>query len=339
MQGCQEEGSLKKIINENENIIKEMLEGFLYAHGNVYKKLETTNGIVMRDRKDKVAILIGGGSGHEPLFLGFVGEGLADGAAVGNVFAAPPPYNVLEVTKAVDSGKGVLHVYGNYAGDILNFDMAAELAEMEGIECRTVIVRDDVASAPLERYEDRRGIAGDLFVIKIAGAASDQGLSLEEVARVTQKAADHTRSIGVALTPGMIPGLEKPTFSLAEDEIEFGMGIHGEPGIERTKMMKADDLTDRMLDSLFKDFDYKEGHEVCVLVNGLGSTTQLELMIVNRRVNQVLKDKGIMIHHNDVNSYCTSQEMGGVSISLLLLDDELKKYYDQPAYSPYFTKK
>jgi dihydroxyacetone kinase len=339
MQGCQEEGSLKKIINENENIIKEMLEGFLYAHGDIYKKIETTNGIVMRNRKDKVGILIGGGSGHEPLFLGFVGEGLADGAAVGNVFAAPPPYNVLEVTKAVDSGKGVLHVYGNYAGDILNFDMAAELAEMEGIECKTVIVRDDVASAPLERYEDRRGIAGDVFVIKIAGAASDQGLSLEEVARVTQKAADHTRSIGVALSPGMIPGLEKPTFSLAEDEIEFGMGIHGEPGIERTKMMKADDLTDRMLDSLFKDFDYKKGHEVCVLVNGLGSTTQLELMIVNRRVNQVLKDKGIVIHHNDVNSYCTSQEMGGVSISLLLLDDELKKYYDQPAYSPYFTKK
>ncbi|PFG03355.1 dihydroxyacetone kinase subunit DhaK [Bacillus sp. es.034] len=330
---------MKKIINENENIITEMLEGFLYAHGNVYKKLETTNGIVIRDRKDKVGILIGGGSGHEPLFIGFVGEGLADGAAVGNVFAAPPPYNVLEVTKAIDSGKGVLHVYGNYAGDILNFDMAAELAEMEGIECKTVIVRDDVASAPLKRYEDRRGIAGDVFVIKIAGAASDQGLSLEEVARVTQKAADHTRSIGVALTPGMIPGLEKPTFSLAEDEIEFGMGIHGEPGIERTKMMKADDLTDRMLDSLFKDFDYKKGHEVCVLVNGLGSTTQLELMIVNRRVNQVLKDKGIVIHHNDVNSYCTSQEMGGVSISLLLLDNELKKYYDQPAYSPYFTKK
>jgi dihydroxyacetone kinase len=339
MQGCQEEGRLKKIINENENIIKEMLEGFLYAHGDIYKKIEATNGIVMRDLKDKVGILIGGGSGHEPLFLGFVGEGLADGAAVGNVFAAPPPYNVLEVTKAVDSGKGVLHVYGNYAGDILNFDMAAELAEMEGIECKTVIVRDDVASAPLERYEDRRGIAGDVFVIKIAGAASDQGLSLAEVARVTQKAADHTRSIGVALSPGMIPGLEKPTFSLAEDEIEFGMGIHGEPGIERTKMMKADDLTDRMLDSLFKDFDYKKGHEVCVLVNGLGSTTQLELMIVNRRVNQVLKDKGIVIHHNDVNSYCTSQEMGGVSISLLLLDDELKKYYDQPAYSPYFTKK
>jgi dihydroxyacetone kinase len=330
---------LKKIINENENIIQEMLEGFINAHGDMYKKVETTNGIVLRDKKDKVGILTGGGSGHEPLFLGFVGEGLADGASIGNVFAAPPPYNVLDVTKAVDSGKGVLHVYGNYAGDILNFDMAAELAEMEGIECKAVLVRDDVASAPLDRYEDRRGIAGDVFVIKVAGAASEDGLSLEEVARVTQKAADNTRSIGVALSPGMIPGLEKPTFSLAEDEIEFGMGIHGEPGIERTKMMKADDLTDRMLDSLFKDFDYKTGDEVCVLVNGLGATTQLELMIVNRRVNEVLKDKGIVIHHNDVNSYCTSQEMGGVSISLLLLDEELKKYYDKPAYSPYYTKR
>ncbi len=316
-----------------------MLEGFMNAHGEMYKKLETTNGIVLKEKKEKVGILIGGGSGHEPLFLGFVGEGLADGAAVGNVFAAPPPYNVLEVTKAIDSGKGVLHVYGNYAGDILNFDMASELAEMEGITCKSVLVRDDVASAPLERYEDRRGIAGDVFVIKVAGAAADQGLSLDEVARVTQKAADNTRSIGVALSPGMIPGLEKPTFHLADDEIEFGMGIHGEPGIERTKMMKADELTDRMLESLFNDFHYQEGGEVCVLVNGLGATTQLELMIVNRRVNEVLKQKGIKIHHNDVNSYCTSQEMGGVSISLLLLDDELKEYYDQPAYSPYYMKK
>lgn len=330
---------MKKIINNNENLIQEMLEGFMNAHGEMYKKLETTNGIVLRENKEKVGILIGGGSGHEPLFLGFVGEGLADGAAVGNVFAAPPPYNVLEVTKAIDSGKGVLHVYGNYAGDILNFDMASELAEMEGITCKSVLVRDDVASAPLERYEDRRGIAGDVFVIKVAGAAADQGLSLDEVARVTQKAADNTRSIGVALSPGMIPGLEKPTFHLADDEIEFGMGIHGEPGIERTKMMKADELTDRMLESLFNDFHYQEGDEVCVLVNGLGATTQLELMIVNRRVNEVLKQKGIKVHHNDVNSYCTSQEMGGVSISLLLLDGELKEYYDQPAYSPYYMKR
>jgi dihydroxyacetone kinase-like protein len=330
---------VKKVINENENIIKEMLEGFLYAHGDKYEKLDSVNGIVLKEKKDKVGILIGGGSGHEPLFLGFVGEGLADGASIGNVFAAPTPNNVLDVTQAIDSGKGVLHVYGNYAGDILNFDMAAELAEMEGVNCKAVLVRDDVASAPLERYEDRRGIAGDVFVIKVAGAAADSGLSLDEVARVTQKAADHTRSIGVALSPGMIPGLEKPTFTLAEDEIEFGMGIHGEPGIERTKMMKADPLTDRMLDTLFSDFEYKKGDEVCVLVNGLGSTTQLELMIVNRRVNELLKEKGIVVHHNDVNSYCTSQEMGGVSVSLLLLDDELKKYYDLPAYSPYYSKR
>lgn len=330
---------MKKIINESENVVQEMLEGFIAAYGNKYKKLENVNGIVLKVKKDKVGILIGGGSGHEPLFWGFVGEGLADGVSVGNVFAAPPPNNVLGVTKAIDSGKGVLYVYGNYAGDILNFDMAAELAEMEGIEIKSVLVRDDVASAPMERYEDRRGIAGDIFVIKVAGAASDAGLSLEEVTKVTQRTADHTRSIGVALSAGIIPGLENPTFSLADDEIEFGLGLHGEPGIERTKMMKADAITDRMMDAIFNDYEYKKGDEVCLLVNGLGATTQLELMIVNRRVNKILKEKDIIVHHSDVKSYCTSQEMGGVSITLLLLDDEIKEFYDKPAYSPYYSKR
>lgn len=327
---------MKKVINRQEDIIEEMIEGFLCVNEDLYEKLD--RGVVLKEKKDKVGILTGGGSGHEPLFLGFVGNGLADGAALGNVFAAPTPYNILEVIESVDSGKGVIQIYGNYAGDVLNFDMAAELAEMEGIECKSILVRDDVASAPLSRYEDRRGIAGDVFVIKLAGAAADEGLSIDEVARISQKAADNTRSIGVALSSATIPGLEKPTFTLAEDEIEFGMGIHGEPGIKRTKMMKADDLTTQMMETLFNDYPYKKGDEVSVLVNGLGSTTQMELLIVNRKVNQMLKEKGITIHHNDVNNYCTSQEMGGLSISLLLLDDELKALYDKPAYSPYYVK-
>lgn len=330
---------MKKVINSPENVVKEMLEGFVAAFGNYYNKLPDVNGIVLKNKKDKVAVLTGGGSGHEPLFLGFVGDGLADGAALGNVFAAPTPNNILEVTKAINTGKGVLYIYGNYMGDTLNFDMGAELAEMEDIETKTVLVYDDVASAPLDRIRDRRGIAGDVFVIKIAGAAADSGLSLDEVARVAQKASDHTRSIGVALTPGSIPSSGKYTFNLADDEIEFGMGIHGEPGVKRTKIMTADDLTDEMLDYLIKDMPFKSGDEVCVLVNGLGSTTLMELMIVNRRVSESLNKKQIKIYDTDINSYCTTQEMGGVSITLLLLDEELKEYYDCSAYSPYYMKK
>lgn len=330
---------MKKIINNPENVVAEMVEGFISAFGSDYEKLPNVNGIIKKKKQDKVGVLTGGGSGHEPLFIGIVGDGLADGAALGNVFAAPTPNNVLEVTKAIDSGKGVLYVYGNYAGDTLNFDMGAELADMEDIETRTVLVYDDVASAPLDRIQDRRGIAGDVFVIKVAGAAAEAGLSLDEVARVAQKASDSTRSIGVALSPGSIPSTGKYTFTLAEDEIEFGMGIHGEPGVKRTKLMTADELTVTMLDYLIEDMPFTSGDEVCVLVNGLGSTTLMELMIVNRKAAEVLKDKGIKVHDTHINSYCTTQEMGGVSISLLRLDEELKGYYDMPAYSPYYIKR
>lgn len=330
---------MKKIMNNPDHVVTEMVEGFIAAFGNDYEKLENVNGVVYKERKDKVGVLIGGGSGHEPLFLGFVGSGLADGAAIGHVFAAPTPNTILETTKAIDMNKGVLYIYGNYAGDTLNFDMGAELAEMEDIQTETVLVCDDVASAPLERMHDRRGIAGDVFVIKVAGAAAEAGLSLKEVAQIAQKASDNTRSIGVALSPGSIPGSGKYTFKLSDDEIEFGMGIHGEQGIKRTKMMNADELTDYMLEYLLGDLPFKQGDEVCVLVNGLGSTTLMELMIVNRRVSEVLKDKGITVYDTDINSYCTTQEMGGVSITLSRLDEELKGYYNQPAYSPFYMKK
>ncbi|MFP7297048.1 dihydroxyacetone kinase subunit DhaK [Neobacillus niacini] len=330
---------MKKIINDPENVVTEMVEGFIAAFGSDYEKLKDVNGVVRKNRKDKVGILIGGGSGHEPLFIGFVGEGLADGAAIGNVFAAPTPNTIVEVTKAIDSGKGVIYLYGNYSGDTLNFDMASELCEMEDIEVKSVIVCDDVASAPLERANDRRGIAGDVFVIKVAGAAAEAGLSLQEVARIAQKANDSTRSIGVALTPGSIPGTGKYTFQLADDEIEFGMGIHGEPGINRTKLLPADELTDMLLDYLIKDMTLISGDEVCVLVNGLGATTLMELMIINRRIAEVFESIGITIHETDVNSYCTTQEMGGASITLFRMDEELKGYYNQPAYSPFYMKK
>lgn len=329
---------MKKVINNPADVVEEMMEGIMLAHKNQFKKLENVNGIINRKLKDKVAIVTGGGSGHEPLFFGVVGEGLADGVAIGNVFAAPTPNTVQEVAQAVDSGKGVLFIYGNYAGDVLNFDMAAELLEFDNVETATVRVTDDVVSAPIERKDERRGIAGDMFVIKVAGAAADKGLSLEEVTNVTKKANDHTFSIGIALSPGTIPDSGEPTFTLADDEIELGMGIHGEPGMERTKLLPADELTDQLMEKLLKESKVTAGDEVCVLVNGLGSTTLMELFIVNRRVGKILDEKGIGVHDMDVNNYCTTQEMGGFSISLLKVDEELKAYYDAPANAPYFKK-
>ncbi|MFJ8235279.1 dihydroxyacetone kinase subunit DhaK [Ureibacillus sp. NPDC094379] len=330
---------MKKVINNPENVVNEMVEGFIAAFGNDYKKVPNTNGVVIKKKPNRVAVVTGGGSGHEPLFIGMVGEGLADGAAIGNVFAAPTPNTVLEVTKELDSGQGVLYVYGNYSGDVLNFDMAAELAELEDITTKTVLVNDDVASATKENAFDRRGIAGDIFAIKIAGAAANDNLTLDEVERITQKAADHTRSIGVALSPSSIPSTGKYTFEIADDEIELGMGIHGEPGVKRTKLQTADELTANMLNYIFDDIELQENDEVCVLVNGLGSTTLMELFIVNRKVAEILTEKGISIYDSDVNSYCTTLEMAGVSITIMKLDDELKKYYDKPAYSPYYFKK
>lgn len=330
---------MKKVINDPLYVVDEMVEGFMEAYGDEYEKLEGVNAIVVKHRKDKVGVVIGGGSGHEPLFLGFVGEGLADGVAIGNVFAAPTPNAVYEVAKAVDSGKGVLFLIVNYAGDVLNFEMAAELAEMSEIVTETVTITDDVASAPVETIRDRRGIAGALFVYKIAGAAANAGLSLDEVVRITRKANAFTRTISVALTPASIPGADGPTFTLDDHEIEFGMGIHGEPGIKRTRMMKADDLVDSMLSYVLRDLPFASGDEVCVLVNGLGASTLMELLVVNRRISHLLRENEISVYDTEIDSYCTTQEMGGVSITLMKMDDELKTYYNYPAYAPYYSKR
>jgi dihydroxyacetone kinase len=329
---------MKKIINKPENVVQEAVEGFISAYNQNLMKIDDVNGIVKKQLKDKVSVVVGGGSGHEPLYIGFVGEGLADGVAIGNIFTAPTPNTIQKVVKAVNKGKGVLFVYGNYAGDVLNFGMAEELLEADGIKTKTVLVADDVASATEERKRERRGIAGNVFVIKIAGAASEKGLTLEEVTLITQKASDNTFSIGIATSPGTIPGAKEPSFFLDEDEIEFGMGIHGEHGIKRTKLMPADQLTKEMIEKLLIESKIRAGDEVAVYVNGLGSTTLLELFIINRRLSQILKEKEIKIYDIDINSYCTTQEMGGFSISFLKLDNELKELYDAPAHSPYYHK-
>ena len=330
---------MRKIINSPDHVVSEMMEGYISAYGRYYEKHPNVNGVILKQRrKDKVALVIGGGSGHEPMFSGFVGKGLADAAACGNIFASPDPNTVYETAKAVDQGKGVIFVYGCYAGDNLNFDMGEEFLNDDGIPTTHVRVWDDVASAPKERIEDRRGIAGDVFVVKIAGAACDAGLSLEEVTRVTKKARDNTKTIGVATAPAQLPGIEKPIFELPEGEIEYGMGLHGERGVLRTAWQDADVLVEKMYGQIMEDADLSAGDEVCVLVNGLGSTTITELAISYRKVKKLLDRDGIKVHDTDLNSYCTSQEMGGFSITLFKLDEELKKYYDMPCYCPFYAK-
>lgn len=330
---------MRKIINDPDNIVEEMMEGFIAAYHHMYYKHPEVNSVISRcRRKNKVSLIIGGGSGHEPMFSGFVGAGLADAACCGNIFASPDPKNIYETGKSIDEGKGILFVYGCYAGDNLNFDMGEEFLNAKGIKTAHVRVQDDVASAPKERRGDRRGIAGDVFVIKIAGAACDAGLELEEVTRITEKARDNTRTIGVATAPAQLPGADKSIFELGEDEIEYGMGLHGEKGVERTKWEPADVLVEKMYRQIMEDSDLKRGDKVCVLVNGLGSTTILELSIVFRKLNELLKEDGIGIYDTDLNNYCTSQEMGGFSITLMKLDDELRKYYDMPCYCPFYAK-
>lgn len=329
----------KKILNDPKQVVPELLEGVIAAYGGTVKSLSDPRALVKAELPpDKVGLLIGGGSGHEPLFPAFIGENLSDGAACGNIFAAPTPNTILEATRALNQGRGVLYLYGNYAGDNMNFDIAAEMAADEGIQVRTVRIWDDVASAPLDRRTERRGIAGDLFVIKVAGAAAGVLKDLEEVYRVTAKARDCTESMGVAVAAGSIPETGQPTFELPADEIEIGMGLHGEPGVSREKLLPADAMVAKMMDTLLPDLPFRARDEVCLLINDLGSTTMMELWIVNRKVHRILQAKGLRVHDTVIGSYCTCQEMAGFSITLMKLDAELKRYYDMPANSLAFRK-
>lgn len=335
---------MKKILNSDvSNVVEESLAGYLLAYKKYYKKVGDFNAFSYRGaRKDKVAIVIGGGSGHEPLFTGYCGAGLADAVACGNVCASPNPELIKMAAKSVDQGKGVLFIYGCYAGDNLNFDLAEELCQAEGIQTAHVRVWDDFVSAPPERIDERRGIAGDVFTIKIAGAACDAGLSLEEVVKVTEKCRDRINTLGVCTLPCTLPGNDAPTFTIGEDEVVFGMGLHGEKGLETTKMMPCNEMVAKMYQT-FKEkstiaADLKEGAEVAVLVNGLGSTPLLELNLVYYELYKLLHKDGIKVYDSEVKTYCTSMEMGGFSITILLLDEELKKYLDAPCYSPFYAK-
>jgi dihydroxyacetone kinase-like protein len=326
----------KKLINDPLKVTVEEIDGFAKAYSYLVRKI-STHAVVRRDApvKGKVAILGGGGSGHEPAFIGYVGYGMCDGAVYGEVFAAPTPPNILEAIKAVHGGRGVICIYGNYAGDNMNFGLAAQMAQAEGIEVELVPYWDDISSAPPERKTERRGIAGGFYVYKCAGAAAEVWRAdLKEVKRVAEKARENVRSFGVALAPGTIPATGKPTFELGEDEIYFGIGAHGEKGVLLTKMMPADKATEIIVSEILKDLPLKSGDEVNLLINGCGSTTLMELYIVTRKAVAMLTEMGIEIYRVDVGNFLTTQEMAGVTISVFKLDDELKELYDAPAYTP-----
>lgn len=335
---------MKKIMNQPENFITEMLEGIYAAHPHMLTYVnDDCHCLVTRHKvSGKVGIATGGGSGHLPLFLGYVGKGLLDGCAIGDVFQSPSAEQMFAVTKEIDSGAGVLYIYGNYNGDIFNFDMAAEMADFEAnIRVESVVAADDVASAaPTQKggKSTRRGVAGIFFVYKCAGAAASEMMDLENVKRVALKAADNVRTMGIGLTPCIVPRVGKPGFSIADDEMEIGMGIHGETGIRRGKLLPADEIVDEMLSKILDDMPYQPGDEVAVLINGLGATPLEEQYIVFRRVQQILQAKQIAIFHTYVGEYATAMEMAGFSISLLKVDDELKRLLKATADTPFFKQ-
>ncbi|MER8471009.1 dihydroxyacetone kinase subunit DhaK [Mesorhizobium sp. M1328] len=323
----------KKIINDGNRTVDEMLEGILAAHPRQLKSADgSPRSIIARDgpRPGKVGLVIGGGSGHEPTFLGFVGKGLADAAAIGNVFASPPPDPILECAKAASGGAGVLFMYGNYAGDVMNFDMAAEMAAMDDIEVRTVLTTDDVASAPRDQRQKRRGVAGNFFIFKAAGAACDRMLSFDECERIARKANDYTFTMGVALSPCSLPQTRRPNFERGLGEMEIGMGVRGEPGSARGRLRPADESSDELRDYILDEMAPARGDKVAVLVNSLGSTPLMELYVMNRRVKHRLDDIGVAVHATWVGNYCTSLEMAGASVTLMHLDGELQEMLDHP---------
>jgi dihydroxyacetone kinase-like protein len=331
---------MKKVINKPENFVEEVMDGILSAYGDRVKCLDKEKRVLVRakpPKKGKVGIVTAGGSGHLPVFLGYVGDGMLDGCAVGNVFASPSAQKMADTIKACDSGSGVLCLFGNYGGDKLNLEMACEMVEFDDVKTRKLFVADDVASSPKENAEKRRGVAGLVYAFKIAGAAAEAMSNLDEVTEITSKALANTRSMGVALSACIVPEAGKATFSIEEDEMEVGMGIHGEPGIERRKMMTADEVGETLLERILTDMPVETGSEVSVMLNGLGATPLEELLIVYRRVALLLKEKSISICMPHIGEFATSMEMAGFSVTLMKLDAQLKKLLREPASTPFYT--
>lgn len=327
---------VKKIINSAEAIVAEVLDGIVAASNGALVR-ESDAPVLRRAvrARDKVGLVIGGGSGHEPMYTAFVGPGLADASVAGEIFAAPSPDQIVVAARAVDAGKGVMFVYGNYAGDVLNFDVASEMLVTQGVPCRTVLIADDAA---VDIVADRRGIAGAVYQVKVAGYACEHLPTLEAAAALVERARDNMRSLGVAVRPGSLPNTGIPTFEIGDDEIEVGMGLHGERGVMRQKLQPADAIVEQMVDRLTADLGLKSGDRVAVLLNNLGATTFMELMIINRKLRLLLSELGLEVARTDIGAYFTSQEMAGFSLTFMRLDRELEAALAAAASSPGFTQ-
>ena len=332
------EGNMKKFINNPYDVVDEMLDGFLDVHEKYVRKLETARVLVRVDAPiaNKVGIISGGGSGHKPAFIGFIGQGMLDAVAVGEIFTSPPPGACFEAAKAVNAGKGVLFLLGNYAGDVMNFQLAADMAKAEGIPVEQVVFTDDVGSMPKGESSKRRGVVGAFLGWKVAGAKADAGGSLAECKAAVEKVNRNTRTLGVALSPCTVPARGLPTFTLAEDEMEYAVGHHGEPGTAKIKMMTADEITEKMTLQVIEDLPFKSGDEVAVLINGLGGTPHIELYICYRKVRKMLEEKGIKVDRSYVGEFFTALEMAGFSVTLMKLDEELKELLAAAASTPYY---
>ena len=330
---------MKKIINTPENYVDEMLKGIYDAHGDQVKYVNDDLRCYCTKKKipGKVAIISGGGTGHLPLFLGYVGENLLDGCAVGSVFQSPSAEQIYEISKEVEAGAGILYLYGNYTGDIMNFDMAAEMCDLDDIQTASIVGADDVNSNA--DVAARRGVAGIFFMYKCAGAKAAQMGTLDEVLAAAQKAKDNTRTVGFALTPCVLPEVGHSNFTLGENEMAMGMGIHGEPGVWNGPIKTADELAAESLETLLKDMPVAAGEEVALLINGLGATSIEELYILFNSVAQQLEDKGISIYRPFVGEYATSMEMMGASISIMKVDEETKAMLDMPVNTPFYCQK
>lgn len=327
---------MKKLINKPEDYVKEGLEGMQLAHPDLVKVHFDPNYVVRADspKQGKVALLSGGGSGHEPMHIGFVGHGMLDAACPGAVFTSPTPDQMYEATKAIDGGAGVLYIVKNYTGDIMNFDMAADLARGDGVNVESVVIDDDVAVENSLYTAGRRGVGSTVLAEKVCGAAAEEGRSLQQVADVCRKVKDQGRSMGMALTSCTVPHVGKPTFDLPEDQMEIGIGIHGEPGRYRMELKPADEIVEILMEPIINDLPYKPGDQVLLFVNGMGGTPLSELYIVYRKAHRFAEEHGLKVVRNLVGSYITSLEMAGCSITLLKMDDDLIKLWDAPVKTP-----
>ena len=322
---------MQRILNDPDHIVDEMLEGFVKVHGDLVEKTENSRVLKARDiQKGKVGVITGGGSGHKPAFIGYVGKNMCDAAAVGEICSSPSAAAFLDAAKAADQGLGVACLYGNYSGDNMNVKMAVKMAAKQGITIKTVVANDDAASAPLNEKEKRRGVAGEIFMWKAGGAKAAMGGTLDEVIAAAQKAVDHTRSVGIGLSPCTLPGVGHPNFEIKPGTMEVGIGHHGEPGIAVCPLENAKGIARRMTDIVLPDYPFQEGDETAVLVSGLGATPVMELYVLYNEIEKILKDKGIKVYKAYVGNYFTSLDMMGATLTVMKLDDELKEYLDMP---------